>query len=285
MKKHYQLTKRFTHAASLCAAIAAFGLVAVKASATDISGLVKVNGTEMPGVLIGFYDCADGTFLGAVQTGNTDSSGGTPVNFSISTTAADVRLELYYHPTPDLVPLAERCRAFVNCGEILPVDGHALVNVDMACDSSTGDCNTDQPGVRSPGYWKNHSDNWPVDSITMGGRTYTKLQAIALMRLPEKGDKTKSVFRHLVAAKLNVLAGNDDNCVADAISAADAWLMRFPICSRIKASGPQWKRIAASVSMLDDYNNGLLCAPKQDGDSIPCGTDDDDKPEEHPKKR
>ena len=285
MKMNLKNTKRFSQAASVCAAIAALGLFAAQASAMDISGLVKVNGTDMPGVLIGYYDCADGAFLGAVQSGATDSSSGAPSNFSITTPSENIRLELYYHPTPDQVPLADQCRTFVDCGEILPVNGLAMVSLNMACDFSKGDCDKDQPGVRSPGYWKNHSEQWPVDSITMGGRIYTKLQAIALMRLPEKGDKTKSVFRHLVAARLNVIAGNDDSCIADAIEAADAWLMRFPICSRVKASSSQWKRISASVSMLDDYNNGLLCAPKQDGDTTACDNGDDDKADDHPKKR
>jgi len=238
----------------------------------------------MPGVLIGFYDCADGVFLGAVHSSATDSSSGTPINFSISTTAENVRLEFYHHHTPEKVPLADQCRAFVDCGQMEVVGGVATVNMNMICALSTGDCDK-QPGVRSPGYCKNHPANWPVDSITLGGRTYSKLHAIALMRLPEKGDKSKSVFRHLVAAKLYVLAGNNDSCVAIAIADADAWLMRFPICSRVKPSSKSLKSISASVSLLDDYNNGVLCPPKGDGDIKDCDNDDDDKPDDKSKKR
>lgn len=34
-------------------------------------------------------------------------------------------------------------------------------------------------GVRTPGYWMNHPEAWPFNSITIGGVTYTTAQAIA----------------------------------------------------------------------------------------------------------
>lgn len=254
--------KRITHALSLCAALFAASLTTPDAAAIDITGLIKVNGNEMPGVLIGIYDCTDGAFIGATYTGATDSSSGVPVNYAISAPMDNVRLELYYHPTPESVPLAEQCRDFVLCGQIIPVDGKATVNVDMTCEFDV----PAQPGVAGPGYWKNHPRDWPVNSIHIGGRTLTKLQAIILMSLPEKGDKTKTAFRHLVAAKLNVLIGNDDSCIAEAIQAVDAWLARNPVCSGVKASSPTWKKISAAVERLAAYNEGQLCAPADDHD-------------------
>jgi hypothetical protein len=258
-------TKPITQALSLCAALFAASLATPEAGAVDITGLVKVNGNEMPGVLIGIYDCSNGAFIGATYSGATDSSSGAPVNYAISAPMDSVRLELYYHPTPDQVPLADQCRDFVLCGQIVPVDGKATVNVDMTCDFSEPD-----PGcVRSPGYWKNHPADWPVEEIVIGGRKLTKLQAILLMRLPERGDKARNVFRHLIAAKLNVLAGADDRCVAEAIEAADAWLARFP--SGVRASSAPWKRITRVIAHLEAYNDGELCAPSCDDD------DGDDK--------
>lgn len=267
MKTYKPTTKRITHALSLCAALFAASLTAPEAGALDITGLITVNGTETPGVLIGVYDCKDGAFLGATHTGATDASSGTPLNYAISVPVDHVRLELYYHPTPDLVPLADQCRDFVLCGQIIPEDGKTtvIVNVAMTCKFSE----PEKACALSPGYWKNHPDNWPVDEITIGGRTLTKLQAIALMSLPERGDKTKNAFRHLVAAKLNVLAGTDDSCIAEAIEAADAWLARHPVCSGVRASSAAWKRISRVIARLDAYNNGELCAPS-------CHVDDDD---------
>ena len=83
------------------------------------------------------------------------------------------------------------------------------------------------PGTGTPGYWKNHPDAWPVDEITIGGVVYTKDEAIQIMQEPEKGDKTKTLFRALVAAKLNVAIGNDASCVADTILAADEWMAAY----------------------------------------------------------
>ena len=258
-------TNRITHALSLCAALVAAGLTAPEAGALDITGLIKVNGAETPGVLIGVYDCKDGAFLGATHTGATDATSGTPLNYAISVPVDHVRLELYYHPTPDLVPLADQCREFVLCGQIIPEDGKTTVNVDLTCKFSE----PEKACALSPGYWKNHPDNWPVDEITIGGRTLTKLQAIVLMRLPEKGDKTKNAYRHLIAAKLNVLAGTDDSCIAEDIEAADAWLIDHPVCSRVRASSAAWKSISSVIARLDAYNNGELCAPS-------CHDDDGD---------
>ena len=38
------------------------------------------------------------------------------------------------------------------------------------------------------------------------------------------GDRTFTLFRALVSAKLNVLIGNDSSCIASTIAAADSWM-------------------------------------------------------------
>lgn len=256
MNRSRTLTRYLPCALALSAAALAMATAPVT-RALELSGLITVNGADMSGVLLGIYECAGGTFVGAIHTGPTDTTSGVPKNFAVSVPFDDVRLELYYHESPDQVPLAEQCRAFVNCGQIQVTDGQAIVNVDMTCAAPP----PLQPGVAGPGYWKNHPEAWPVNEITMGGRTIPKRLAIALMSLPERGDKTKTVFRHLVAAKLNVLAGNDDACIAEAMEAADAWLARHPVCSGVRASSAAWKRIAPVVGRLEAYNDGELCAP------------------------
>jgi hypothetical protein len=122
----------------------------------------------------------------------------------------------------------------------------------------------DGPGTGTPGYWKNHIESWPVSSIMIGGVSYTAQQAIALMANATKGDKTYNLFEHLVAAKLNVLAGNNASCINDDIAAADAWLTANPVGSGVKASSSAWTSAgAALLTELDAYNNGLLCAPSR----------------------
>jgi len=121
-------------------------------------------------------------------------------------------------------------------------------------------------GTGTPGYWKNHPDAWPVDEITIGGVSYTKEEAIALMKEDDKKDKTLTMFNALVAAKLNVLIGNDDSCIADTIIAADAWMEDYgPAGIGVKAGGKNspWREGEPLSLELDRYNNGQLCAPSR----------------------
>jgi hypothetical protein len=119
-------------------------------------------------------------------------------------------------------------------------------------------------GVGTPGFWKNHPEAWPVDTITIGGVTYTKAEAIAWMDAAEKGDKTLTMFSQLVAAKLNVLAGNEAGCINGTIAAADLWMATYgPVGSGVKASSAAWAIGGPLATTLDDYNNGRLCAPSR----------------------
>lgn len=267
------LTKCFSKAATLCAA-ATVGFSSLSADALEITGLIKVNGTEMSGVTIAAYDCADSAYLGLVYSGATDNSSGTPMNFSMTLPVDNIRLELYYTDVPG-TPFADQCRAFVNCGEIVVADGKATVHFDMTCTGTPPD--PEAPGVHGHGYWKTHPNEWPVDSLMIGGRTLSKAQILFLLRLPERGDKTKHLFRELVAAKLNIAAGNDDSCIIETIDAVDAFLSRLSLNSVLKASSLNWKRIFPAVKRLADYNEGQLCAPAADDNSM---GDDDDRDED-----
>jgi uncharacterized repeat protein (TIGR01451 family) len=112
---------------------------------------------------------------------------------------------------------------------------------------------------KSPGYWKNHAEAWPVVSIVIGGTTYTKAQAISLMNTPVTGDKTYSLFKAFVAAKLNSMGCSDSSCVTDAMLQADAWMRTNPVGSAVTADSAAWKAIELVFMTLDDYDNGKLC--------------------------
>lgn len=108
---------------------------------------------------------------------------------------------------------------------------------------------------RTPGFWKNHPEAWPVDSIVIGGTTYTKAQAIAAMQ-QAPGDKTYTLFRALVAARLNVLSG----CCpcpmgAQAISDACAWMAENPLGSGVAGSDDAWDCGEQFYCILDAWNN------------------------------
>lgn len=116
------------------------------------------------------------------------------------------------------------------------------------------------PGTGTPGYWKNHSSAWPVSSITIGNVTYTKAQAIANLDTT-KSDRTYTMFQDLVSAMLNVKIGNDSSCIASTIAAANAWITQYPLGSNVAGGSAAWTQGDPLHQTLDQYNNGLLCAP------------------------
>jgi hypothetical protein len=117
-------------------------------------------------------------------------------------------------------------------------------------------------GTGTPGYWMNHPEAWPVHSIVIGGKTYTKDQAIAIMKTAPKGDQTYVMFFHLVAAKLNVANGTNASCISSTIAQADAWMATYgPVGKKVGGGSDAWKIGDPIKNTLDAYNNGLLCAP------------------------
>lgn len=144
--------------------------------------------------------------------------------------------------------------------------------------------------VYSPGFWKNH--DWPagISTITIGNDTvnvtYTQAQGQALMSLPVKGDKRLTLFKALMAAKLNdVLNPGIPNCCISSkiIPAADEWFAAHPIPpdlpddkhpipggTAVPASSPDWQDCECGCEgphcggeslylQLEEYNDGDLC--------------------------
>jgi len=137
--------------------------------------------------------------------------------------------------------------------------------IAVAPASACYDCG---PGVGTPGYWKNHPEAWPVGEITLGGVTYSKAEAIALMDQPVKKDKSITMFKAAVATYLNLADGNcSEDCNASGhLADADEWLTNFPVGTGIKASSEAWQYShgEAIYWWLDAYNNGEKCAAPRD---------------------
>ena len=116
-------------------------------------------------------------------------------------------------------------------------------------------------GTGTLGYWKTHPEAWPVSSITIGGVTYTKAQAITWLGTPVRGDATITLFQQLVPAELNALVSNTAGCITTVIQAADAWMRQYgPVGSGVSTSSSTGQVAVSLASQLDDYNNGRLCA-------------------------
>jgi hypothetical protein len=119
------------------------------------------------------------------------------------------------------------------------------------------------PGTGTPGYWSNHPEAWPA-GITIGGDYYTRDQAIAWIQKSGK-DRTTTMFASLASAKLNVQIGNDASCVQRTIDEADAWMDTYgPVGSGVHAASLAWKVGEPLHRLMDNYNNGMLCAPHRD---------------------
>lgn len=128
-------------------------------------------------------------------------------------------------------------------------------------------CHTPPPGTGTGtiGYWKTHPEAWPIDQITIGGVVYDKADAIEIMEAPGRGDKSFDLFSQLVAAKLNVLSGNESSCVNTAIMDADDFLAMNTLGSDVRANSDAWQNVGSALhSTLTDYNEGKLCAPSRD---------------------
>jgi hypothetical protein len=124
-------------------------------------------------------------------------------------------------------------------------------------------CECDEPGscTFTPGYWKNHPEDWPVTSLTVGCIEYSQAKLLDIFDWPTKGDMTIKLFHHLVAAKLNVLSGADDY-IMDCITAGDDFL-----CANLLLSKP----VGALKDEAEDIKDCLA-----DYNEIPCCMDNDD---------
>ena len=95
--------------------------------------------------------------------------------------------------------------------------------------------------------------------------SYTKDEAIAILSSPVSKDKTYTMFSSLVPAMLNVTIGNDSTCVSEAIAAANAWMATYgPVGRGVAASSYAWKVGEPLHRQMDNYNNGMLCAPHRE---------------------
>lgn len=162
--------------------------------------------------------------------------------------------------------------ANVNVDDAVDSDADTITGITACTDLAPGENDPTwdagiykqmSPGTGTPGYWKNHPEAWPMDTIMIGGITYTKAQAIAIMELSVNGDKTYTMFPALVSAKLNVMIGNDASCIADTISAADAWMKLHHVGSGVAGSSQAWKDGEPLYIKMDNYNKDSSAHPTE----------------------
>jgi hypothetical protein len=110
------------------------------------------------------------------------------------------------------------------------------------------------------GYWKNHSEAWPVTSLLLGTVNYTQAQLLQIFNQPARGNGLIILAHQLIAAKLNILQGANPTPVAAVISAADAQIGGL-VVPPIGAGFLTPTSVNVNAQTLDDFNNGTLGVP------------------------
>ena len=106
---------------------------------------------------------------------------------------------------------------------------------------------------RTIGFWKNHTEIWPTDSLTIGGVEYDAAGLLAFLTY-NGPDASSKLAKQLVATKLNIERGGDTS-IQPVIDAADAFLASYPPGSRPK--GQAGREANSLKDELDAYNNHL----------------------------
>lgn len=103
-----------------------------------------------------------------------------------------------------------------------------------------------------PEYWRTHPKAWRVKRLRLGNRSYTRAKLIKIMTQRRKIKGLQSLYRHLIAAKLNGAKGASvPASVANAMNHTDLLLAKHSVSGILKRNA-----IAGLVRVLSNYNNG-----------------------------
>ena len=161
-----------------------------------------------------------------------------------------------------VVQVGTKNAVFVTASKVDPnlAASFTLVATDSVGHSVTVNAIADCPIVSrgctlTQGFWKNHAEDWPVQSLTLGTVNYTKTQLLTVLRTPVRGNGLISLSHQLIAAKLNASGATVPSSVATAIAAADA-LIGGLVVPPIGGGSLSTSSTSSLTSALDTYNNG-----------------------------
>ena len=107
------------------------------------------------------------------------------------------------------------------------------------------------------GYWKNHEEAWPVNSLQLGNVVYTKQELLDILNQPANGNGLVILGHQLIATLLNVAAGADPTPVQAEIDAAHLLIGNLVIPPVGGDSLPS-NVVSDTSQILDDFNNGII---------------------------
>ena len=243
---------------------------------TDADGIQDAGESGIAGVTVNLYDC-EGTLIG---TTTTDADG---KYLFAGLTPGDYYVE-FVVPSGYTITLRDQGSDDAVDSDAEPSTGKTVcTTLDSGETDLTWDAGLHQPppkidlelekecrveydvcddGVcpKTPGYWKNHPDDWPVSCLVIGGRRYTQRELMNLLndRTPSgrkaSSDMSVKLAKFVVATKLSLAAGADPCNIGGVVGDSDAFLKRYrPGCD---PDGYARKRAESLKDKLDAYLNG-----------------------------
>src|SRR5262249_8123141 len=125
--------------------------------------------------------------------------------------------------------------------------------------------------VFGQGFWKNHPDQWPVTQLQLGNVTYTENQLLSILHQPVRGNGLVLLAHQEIAARLNSAKGADGSCIQQTLEEADALIGDF-VVPPVGSGYLRPEDVSALADTLDQYNEGMLCAPSCEGSPPPTAT-------------
>ena len=113
--------------------------------------------------------------------------------------------------------------------------------------------------IRTQGYWKNHPEVWPVQSLTLGNVTYTKAQLLLILNNPALGNGLLILAHQLIATKLNLANGGSSGPISSFVDDADGLIGNL-VVPPIGGGYLDPNTVQTPKDQLDDYNNGRTAA-------------------------
>jgi hypothetical protein len=128
------------------------------------------------------------------------------------------------------------------------------------CPQDPGNPGSEGSCPLSQGFWKTHSSEWPVNSLLMGGKVYTKPELLAILNAAVSGDASKILGKQLIAAKLNIANGSTAFPIFLVLTNADTLLQTFlgKIPLGVSPASATGQQMVALASTLESYNTNKL---------------------------
>jgi hypothetical protein len=179
------------------------------------------------------------------------------VNFSATASDDCLDVTVTYQPPP---------------GSAFPIGVTAVTCTAVDAAGNTAVCQFDvivQPGNRCPRgerFWQQNANAWPVASVILGNQTYTRTDALRLLRNPTTTDASVVLARQLIATTLNTALRSDPSPICGELAQAHALLSAYPgrIPFRVNPGTPAGESMLGLSRVLSSYNSGMLspnCVP------------------------